>query len=258
MNSICLPINRQKLTYSLILLFFTLSLYPLTASAGLRGCSRTPQPGDYLDCSLNGPFGPSGENYVECRDECNAYEACLNTPPAAGCSNERDALEQCAPGAHDDAYPNHANGLLAPPVGTVSYSSDLGCFLIPASTINSAPSGDRDHFQKSPGASNRMTVESHGGNFEEACAVSIDQGNYILDQAQTMVGQALAYQLGGNEAPYSADLDLYDDLDASWEDVRAIADSMGLNFSVDVEDNVVDNMHTVGDLIDCIANVAVS
>lgn len=237
----------------LLTIFSVIVIPPQDAHAGLTGCSRQPNPGGYLNCALNGPFGESGPNSVACRAECRALRNCLNNPPASGCGSEYDDLEACAPGVHDSTYPNHAhNGgtNLTTGNGSVGYSATLGCYLVRQSTYASAESllNLHDDDQR-PGNGDG----SQSANLPDSSCVLVSYGDVASHaSADSFVTSAVALQFGiAAEDVDSAD-DLYSDYGASWDDVQAVAQSVAGSFNFVVEDEVVDHMNTVGDLINCV------
>ncbi|MCB0353842.1 MAG: hypothetical protein KDD64_09970 [Bdellovibrionales bacterium] len=249
--------NKSKFSFSIFLFtLLSLALLPESAFAGLTGCSRTPQPGDYLSCGLNGPFGPSGPNYIECRSQCTALKNCLNNPPAGGCGTQASNLEACAPGIHDTTYPGHAPLIPPPPApggapitapggSTIGFSPTAGCYVVAAAKSTSFVGFKTSSLNRGQTltADDRATCPNDLVVAYEVAAFS-DAGPAIIEAS------AHRFALGASQL--SLNNDFYTDLGGSYEDVQAIAHTVGSAYGVTVRSDVVDNMNTLQDMVDCV------
>lgn len=212
------------------------------------GCSRQPQPGDYLNCGLNGPYGPSGENYVECRSQCTALKNCLNsrpTPPA-NCNAQQQALDNCVSAGRSlpSSGPQRGNMLKQGLSVTVAYEAGVGCFLVDSGTTTSrSTDGGR--------ASNSNEYISPICFIDSDYAYEAYESSSSPSRSSSAIKSVISSRLGVSEAQLTSDADFYTDLGASWEDMRAVADDFGKIFSVKIEDEVVNNLNTVDDVINC-------
>lgn len=238
------PLGR---IFSLMLCASMVLAWTSDAYAGLSGCSRQRQPGDYLQCGGAGPFGPAGPNTVECRAECTAYANCLNNPPAGGCQTQRNALEQCCPGCHDTAYPPPGGAPAPRQNGAVTYAPGVGCFVV---------GGQKEHILGRSsvgglGATNRALTD-------QSCPIDIIVSLAVVNNAEEIARDYSALQLSLASSSLKQSDDYYKDLGASWEDVRAIGSAIGAALEVDVHDEVIDNINTIEDLTNCIQSAVSS
>ena len=200
------------------------------------GCQRQRQPGDYLNCSLNGPYGPSGPNFIDCRAQCTALKNCLNNPPAGGCATQTAALNACAPGIHRPGIASTGSGL-----PTLAYKEGAGCFLTDggsAAVAGLVMQGET------------TLVRTSDSLADEKCIVS--SAEMVLGSDSTgFIGDVVAQRLGVDRSAVTMSADLYADLGASYDDVRGIGIELGKAFSVNVSEEATKHMNTVGDIVNC-------
>jgi len=239
------------------LLIFGLLLFiaPQMASAGLTGCSPQSNPGDRYNCSASGPYAPNQLNGHDCRSQCNALKRCVNYPPADGCEHAHIALNDCL------AQAQMGSGLPALTsnnhMATVNYTPGVGCFLEASGSTNLTQIEGEMRVD-------RTGDSSFGGpvaRSEETCLITGDRDpvvEYASSHSEDTVIEVASDRLGINKLEISARDDLYDDLGADWYDVRSITGDLASLFEVHVGNEVVDNMHTIGDLVDCINSAVLS
>ena len=221
------------------------------------GCSRTPDPGDYLNCAPNGPYGPSGPNFVNCLTACSALRTCLNsrpTPPA-NCSAEQTALDNCMRnGGAQPIPPGQRAGISLPSV-TVAFAPGMGCVLVNSGSMASGRKGSSLESLDNPTAQFAAS-QLHMAECKLVSAVPYSQ-SYNEQQsnevaASSLVKRVVSERLGVSEASLVGKADLYSDLGASWDDVRAIANDFGRLFAVTIDDDVINNLNTMDDVTNCV------
>ncbi|MCB0353007.1 MAG: hypothetical protein KDD64_05755 [Bdellovibrionales bacterium] len=243
---------------SSIMLFFLVLIAtgPQTARAGLIGCQSVPSAGDYLDCGINGPFGPGGPDSLECRPYCNALRECLNDPPVGGCGSESQALEACAPGVHDRRYPTHAPLIPPPPApipttttpsgGTIGFLPGVGCIVEPA---------EEERALSKESLSSRGNVNTQyrtTGEWVNCPSDVVIAYVAAYSDAGPAVIEASAERFIVDSAQLSLSDDFYTDLGASYEDVQAIGNAVASAYGVTVRQEVLDNMNTLQDMANCV------
>ena len=225
-----------------------LSFVTLVDDAAAGGCQRQPQPGDYLNCALNGPYGPSGPNFISCQAQCNALKTCLNAPPAIGCGAQTTALNTCAPGIHIPGVaivaPNN------PTVATVAYADGVGCFLQSGRAVKNSYLASTDGAIAARRA-NQGTISAEECKVLSYEVLARGSGN------TSVIGDVIARRLGVDRNAVTESTDLYADLGASYEDVRGIANELGGLFAVTVSDSAVKPMNTVGDILNCVESAMI-
>lgn len=228
-------------------------------SAHAGGCQRQPRPGDYLNCNLNGPYGPSGPNNVECRSQCTALRDCLNNPPAGGCAAQQTALNECVANGTfglDSSGGGMASGSSSVSVVTVSYDSSAGCVLVGSGTVA------REQLEEISNYLETDPTEASSGYYASAaysdseCLIAEDLAIEVDGSHRNVVIELLSSKLGVEKARLGDQADLYADLGASWEDMRAVANDFGKLFRVKVQDEVVNNLNTVEDVVRCVQNAS--
>ncbi|MBN8550628.1 MAG: hypothetical protein J0M12_15035 [Deltaproteobacteria bacterium] len=219
---------------------------PLDAHAGLTGCARQPQPGDGYDCRLGGPYGPGtlgqGNN---CTTQCQAVKDCLNgggSPPPT-CTTELNGLNVCVRNARAARIDVNPNGTCYASVTPVTTHPTVGVVTSAEAVVFSKMSSTREvssNIRKSISfAQTDATID------EEVCE------RYDSASPGVLLQSVVAGVLNVEPSQVQAQTNLYTDLGATWNDMRAIANQLETYFAIEISNNVVNSMNSISDLILC-------
>jgi hypothetical protein len=212
------------------------SLFPLLANyahAGLTGCAGAPAPGSHLDCRLQGPFSPRANGGLSCITQCKALKTCLENNPnnRAVCNPEQAAMDACV------ATLRRNRAL---------YTPGVGCQIERAVAVDTSISDEREVVLRT--LRQMMVIRSNvkiaDHQLDEAICEESSEPAIII---QTVVADVL------NVSPQMVqrDTNFYEDLGATWEDMRVIADQLGMLTGVDIDDSIVDQVRTPRDIELC-------
>lgn len=244
--------------------FFVLVAGVHQPAQAASGCSPQTQPGDHLDCSLGGPYGPGAfpGSGLNCMAECKALKNCLNTttvkPASNGCVNQQNSLNLCVANARRAIK--------------MSYSPTLGCYatveFLPETTFAISPgpvsiadgvdSGTADNGAGSGSLPQQFSfiefvklVTSIPGNENEWQYCS-SGGLPDPSLPSILMSSIIGAILDVPESAIVAEANFVEDLGASAFELAQIASEFEWVYGIEIDDSVVFNIETVGDMTGCV------
>ncbi|MBN8548557.1 MAG: hypothetical protein J0M12_04500 [Deltaproteobacteria bacterium] len=223
----------------------TLALaFAIVTSAGnahaIRGCTSVqptnPDDAGFVNCLA--------ANLAGCRSQCRALNKChnANTPPGlAGCNSQLQAFRDCERLANGNLLGSGNSGdgdALSSITKMMAYTEQLEL----ASRRTVSWSQDRGCYVSSRASSTLMA--------RNAAQASIGEISY--KECDFVVAELVSSFYGVQRSAITPEVDFRRDLGASEAELQQLTQVLGLNFGVTVSSSVTANLHTVGDITECV------